>query len=152
MFDAALIALIVFAGTCTTVVAPLWFAARQRKADWARQDVIEARRQAVNEKTNVKLDRIHTFVNSDKTQDMKNTLVLLETLLGSEKQIILMTKAAGHQVSKEANAAIRQLQGRIEALRASIRERERMTLDVDAQVKTSMHLINQEETDSAQAP
>ncbi len=127
-----------------TVVSPLILAVitnsqhrRDRKEDWRRQD--EVRDQAAkaaelliisnNSTTNIanatnrKLDIIHTLVNSNMTAAMQAELDATVREVAMMKEVIALNIAAGRSPSSESEAAIKLTQGKINELKAALKDR-----------------------------
>jgi hypothetical protein len=120
-------------------------AAGATKAQWKREDELEARRAASSaalqesqaalleaQKASTravegKLVEIHTLVNSDYTARMTGELGAMRHTLVLMREVIVLNEAAGRSPSPESLAALATLESDIARLAAELEERMRQT-------------------------
>lgn len=132
-----------------SITAPLYLAHRterlhreDREADYARQDALAAEARlaadeasrallAANEhvaaaadRTNEKLDIIHTLVNSNMTAAMQSELEAIQREMALMHEVVALNRAAGREPAREALAAIEATQAKITELTIALKERE----------------------------
>ena len=131
-----------------SVTAPLILAHRtallhreDREADWARQDavaaaareaadkvarqllVVDQRVHATAEKTNDKLDVIHTLVNSNMTAAMQAELDAIRREVVMMREVVALNLAAGREPTIETLAAIEATEEKILKLETQLADR-----------------------------
>jgi hypothetical protein len=89
----------------------------EKREDWRRQDEVAARLLAANAKTDVKLDTIHTLVNSNLTAAMQSELNALTAL------VVNLRAASGEGDPVKDKAEIAHLEERIVELTAQLADR-----------------------------
>jgi uncharacterized membrane protein len=91
-----------------------------RLADYARQDAIALAARTASEKTNEKLDVIHTLVNSNMTAAMQAELDAIRREIVMMREVVALNLAAGREPTVEALAAIEATKLKITALEAQL--------------------------------
>lgn len=153
------VALAAVAGTSL----PVWLTGRQRgrdrREDWARQDTVAARVEAVadraaeaarvllvaNERVaeqaaadaaevSGKLGQIHELVNSSLTAQMEEAAAALSQQAVLMREVVALNRAAGREPSTEALDAIDAIDARVAELQARLTDRAKSTKIADAQV------------------
>jgi hypothetical protein len=118
--------LAIFASITAPVILANRTAAMHREdrlADWARQDRIAAAAARAAEKTNGKLDVIHTLVNSNMTAAMQAELDAIRREIVMMREVVALNLAAGREPTVEALAAIEDTAVKITALEAQLADR-----------------------------
>ena len=132
----------------TSLISPTvlaYFTNRARRADkkldWQREDDVAERANKTAEllvennervaktskETNLKLDQIHTLVNSNMTAAMRSELEATIGKLKLMREIVARDKADNIKVLPEALQAIRDVESKISELTASLNDRLKQT-------------------------
>lgn len=159
LWPTVLVAALAVAGTSL----PVWLNGRQRRLDkredWARQDAVAARAEAVAERVaetarvllvsnehvaeqaasdaaevSGKLGQIHELVNSSLTAQMEEAAAALSQQAVLMREVVALNRAAGREPSPEALDAIATIEARVAELQARLTDRAKSTVIADAQL------------------
>ncbi len=103
---------------------------KNKRIDWAREDAVAARAAKVaitlqdsNDKTNTKLDVIHTLVNSNMTAAMQAEHDATVRELAMMREVAALHQNAGQRPSVDTLAAIKSTEDKIAELQAALKDR-----------------------------